>query len=168
MGVQQLLELFEDDVAPSMDHANSTFAKDIFAIKRHLQDMTQNPLALPIATCTVDVYLVASFIGIVGNVVNGAVKACERKSNFRKFVTLDRIEDLLKIDLLDERKKQALMRLLDQGCRIGVESSVALFSFIAAFLARAASDCAMSVKLPPNPGGGLRTKGTPDRGPQIV
>ncbi|CAE7362067.1 unnamed protein product [Symbiodinium pilosum] len=154
MGVQPLLELFElSDMSPeSHSHANSSLVAEIFKLQRHLQDMTQNPLALPIATCTVDVYLVASFIGIIGNVVNGAVKACKRKDKYRSFVTLDRFkEDLLRIDFLDERKKAAIMKLLDQGCRIGVESSVALFSFTAAFLARAAADCALSMKLPPNP-----------------
>ncbi|CAE6971353.1 unnamed protein product [Symbiodinium sp. CCMP2592] len=152
MGVQELLELFDlDGLTSELQGSNNSFVKEIFDIKRNLQDMTQNPLALPIATCTVDVYLAASFIGIIGNVVNGAVKACERKDTYRNFVTADRFVDLLKIDFLDERKRQAIKKLLDQGCRIGVESSFALFSFTAAFLARAASDCAMSMKLPPNP-----------------
>ena len=153
MGVQELLQLFElDDMSAGLQsHANSSLVKDIFNIQRSLQEMTQNPLALPIATCTVDVYLVASFIGIIGNVVNGAVKACKRKDKFRTFVTADRFEDLLRIDFLDERKRQAILNLLNQGCRIGIESSVALFSFTAAFVARAASDCAISVKMPPNP-----------------
>ncbi|CAE7247998.1 unnamed protein product [Symbiodinium sp. CCMP2456] len=152
MGVQELLELFDlDGLTSELQSSNNSFVKEIFDIKRHLQDMTQNPLALPIATCTVDVYLIASFIGIIGNIVNGAVKACERKDTYRNFVTADRFVDLLKIDFLDERKKIALQKLLDQGCRIGIESSFALFSFTTAFLARAASDCATSMKLPPNP-----------------
>lgn len=36
--------------------------------------------------------------------------------------------------------------LLSQGCRIGIETSVSLVAFIAAFLARAASDCAASMR----------------------
>ena len=35
---------------------------------------------LPVAACTVDVYLVASFIGILGNIINGAVKGCDKKN----------------------------------------------------------------------------------------
>jgi len=156
LGAQELMDLFalKEEMLGGMGHANASLVKDLFRIQRNLQHMTQNPLALPIATCTVDVYLVASFIGIIGNVVNGAVNACERRDKTRGFVKADRFADILKIDLLDEPKRQALLSVLDTGCRIGIETSVALFSFTAAFLARAASDCAISMKLPANPGAG--------------
>ena len=49
-------------------------------VRRRLQDMKQVAEDLPVAACTVDVYLVASFIGILGNIINGAVKGCNKKN----------------------------------------------------------------------------------------
>ena len=157
MGVEEFLDLFLD-----VENGQSTLPKgfNLFnstsSVKRQLQDMTQNPAALPIASCTVDAYLVASFIGILGNIINGAVKSCERADNTRFVFKVDVFKDLLPNinDLLAPEEKLLVQGLLDQGCRIGIESAVSIGAFIAGFLARAVNDCAMAIEPVPNPGAG--------------
>ncbi|CAJ1416883.1 unnamed protein product [Effrenium voratum] len=145
MGVEDMMEVLHVDTG-----RNRSKELQIDALHRQLQAIVADPLAVPIAACTIDVYLVATFIATLGNIINGAVKGCDRASTAHNVITADRFADIIRIDLFREDQRQKLLDLLDQACRIGIETSVALVSFIAAFLARAASDCAASVQQTPN------------------
>jgi len=159
MGVMEFLDLFLDGVEDGQStfqhgSVNSSMISTVRNVKRQLQDMTQNPLALPIASCTVDTYLVASFIGILGNIINGANKGCKTADKTRTVFKISIFKDLLpNVDALISPREKFLVRdLLDQGCRIGIETAVSIVLFIAGFLARAVSDCATAIQLSPNPG----------------
>lgn len=160
MGVMEFLDLFLDGDdghgQSTFQHGsvNSSMISTVGTVKRQLQDMTQNPLALPIASCTVDTYLVASFIGILGNIINGANKGCKKADKTRTVFKINIFKDLLpNVDaLISPRAKVVVQDLLDQGCRIGIETAVSIVLFIAGFLARAVADCEVAMQLAPNLG----------------
>jgi len=159
MGAFEFLDLFLDvENGQTSDHHgpfnSSTGMISSAAVKRQLQDLANPATSLSIASCTVDSYLVASFIGILGNIINGAVNACKRADKTRTVLTVDIFKDLLPNvnSIIRPDQKIKLQDLLDQGCRIGIETTVAIVAFISAFLARAVSDCAMTINPVPNAG----------------
>lgn len=42
----------------------------------------------------------ATFIATLGNIINGAVKGCDRASTAHNVITADRFADIIRIDLL--------------------------------------------------------------------
>eukprot|EP00438_Fugacium_kawagutii_P020528 Skav212705 [mRNA] locus=scaffold1930:439704:441708:- [translate_table: standard] len=145
MGVIDFLDLFLDENTLEDARLNSSTISNLREMKRKLQDV--NPAAVPTAACVVDSYLIASFIGILGNIINGAVKGCKRADKTKFIFKLDAFKDLLpNINaIIPPRQKIVISDLLDQGCRIGIETSVSIVSFIAGFLALAVNDCALAM-----------------------
>ncbi len=159
MGAFEFLDLFLDveNVQTAIHHGSFNSSNGMIssaAVKRQLQDLANPATALSIASCTVDSYLVASLIGILGNIINGAVNACKRADKTRTVFTVDIFKDLLPNvnSIIRPDQKIELQDLLDQGCRIGIETTVSIVAFISGFLARAVTDCAMTIKPVPNAG----------------
>eukprot|EP00931_Biecheleriopsis_adriatica_P072285 TRINITY_DN4641_c0_g1_i1.p1 TRINITY_DN4641_c0_g1~~TRINITY_DN4641_c0_g1_i1.p1 ORF type:complete len:600 (+),score=106.09 TRINITY_DN4641_c0_g1_i1:57-1802(+) len=124
---------------------NASIVHEVDNIHRRLQEMKENPLGMPIATCVIDTLLVANFIGQLGIIMHNMIDTCNSQRDVDK-----QIENLPSVAPGDKLKM--LARALAAGCHIGIESSVALFGLIATFLAGAANACAMSTKHPPNAG----------------
>lgn len=157
-----ILQLFERKALRQDRHADPKTKSALKTIHRSLSDMKENPLAFPTASCVVQVVLVASVVGQLGVILDGVVENCHNRdlyadwlktrANFDENAFIQWAKERFNVTGLDAKDRQRLLHILNRGCSIGIEASVALFAFIAAFLAGAANTCAMSMKAAPNLG----------------